>query len=136
VHKADRDVLGRLASLADRLGHAVLATVGGGRPYTSLVAVARAPGTHTLIFATARKTRKYKNLLGEPRVCLMLDSRTNTRFDYLGAETVSVEGRAQSLRQGKRRDEAVRVLAKRHPALESFAADPATAGTPDSRDRS
>lgn len=127
ARRGNRDVLARFTKLVDGRGHAVLATVGDGSPYTSLVAVARVPGEHTIIFATSRKTRKYRNILGEPRVCLMVDSRTNTKHDYLSAESVSVEGLARPLRRSRRRDDAARQLAERHPALAGFVADPATA---------
>ena len=105
----------------------VLATEGGGKPYTSLVAFALAPEGRDVLFATARKTRKYTNLLANPGVSLLLDTRTNSGRDYLAAESLTVEGDAKALRWGCVRDEMGRILVRKHPALEDFIADRETA---------
>jgi len=91
------------------------------------VAFALAPEGRNVLFATARKTLKYTNLLADPGVSLLLDTRTNSGRDYLAAESLTVEGDAKALRWGCVRDEMGRILVRKHPALEDFIADRETA---------
>ena len=114
------DVLGRLRRLSQRQRHAVLATQDSELPYTSLVAFALTPEGRGLIFATARDSRKYRNLRANPAVALLLDSRTNSARDYLEAEAITVEGRATALRRGRRKELLAAALCRRHPRLRDF----------------
>ena len=54
---------------------AVLATQDHGQPYTHLVTVAADPDRHHVLFPTLRATRKYSNLVADPRVALLWDTR-------------------------------------------------------------
>lgn len=121
------DALAKLRKIAARQLYAVLAVSAGGAPYVSLVAFALAADGRRLLFATPKETRKYRSLRSNPRVSLLVDTRTNTGRDYLGAESVTVEGRARTLRQGRRREEMAEVLRRRHPRLGLFLDSPATA---------
>jgi hypothetical protein len=127
IVKGTADVLRRIADLAGTQLHAVLATVAGERPYTSLVACALAPGGKGVLFATARETRKYRNLLGNPRVSVLIDTRVNSGQDYLTAESLTIEGTARPLRRGARRDRMAGIFLRRHPALREFLAGADTA---------
>lgn len=120
-------VLPQLMELSRRQRHAVLATLDAGAPYASLVSFALTPEGRGLIFATARGSRKYRNLRADPRVALFLDSRANSARDYLEAETITVEGLARTVRRGARRELLAALLCRRHPALRSFVADAGTA---------
>jgi len=125
--KGDSDALAKLVAIASRQRHAVLATVSGGLPYVSLVAFALTGDGRGILFATPRGTRKYRNLRKNPSVSLLIDTRSNSSRDYLGAESVAVEGRATPLRRGRRRGELAKALCRAHPRLRSFVADPTTA---------
>ena len=61
---------------------AVLATQGKGQPYGNLVAFAATDDLKSLLFATARATRKYANITTDPRVAMVIDSRTNQKTDF------------------------------------------------------
>jgi len=117
VQKGSVSVLDRLKKLDRQQLHAVLATDARGQPYTSMIAFALFPGGRGIVFATPRGTAKHKNILKNRRVSLLIDTRSNTRKDYVSAESITVVGLAHPIRHGKRWDEAARVLIKKHPDL-------------------
>lgn len=105
---------------------AVLATDAGGRPYTSLVAFAATDDQTRLIFATTRATRKFSNLMENPHVSLLIDSRSNQVADFRNAVAVTALGTAAEVVDAER----ARLLAlylARHPHLASFAKAPSCA---------
>jgi hypothetical protein len=119
------DVPSRLRRLAASQGFAVLATMSGEGPRLSLVAFAVTPDLREACFATPRNTTKYRNILADGRVALLLDSRG--KKGVRGVEALALSGRARVAGRGKRRDElAARILA-RHPELEVFLSAPRTA---------
>jgi nitroimidazol reductase NimA-like FMN-containing flavoprotein (pyridoxamine 5'-phosphate oxidase superfamily) len=110
----------RLRALDSSQPHAVLATDSGNSPYTSLVAYKLTPDLKGIIFATPRNTRKYRNILKNHNVSVLIDTRSNTANDYLQAEAVTVTGSAKPVRRGRKRDELADLLRKKHPALKEF----------------
>ena len=120
VQKGSADVLKRLAALNDLQPHAVLATVSDNAPYTSLVAYAITPDLKSIIFATPRKTRKYMNIIKNTNVCLMIDSRSNTKSDYMKAESISILGSAHIIKKGAKREYLTKMFLKKHPRLKGF----------------
>ena len=121
------DPLRSLREIAAGQKHAVLAVESDGRPYPSLVAFALASGGRGVVFATSRDTRKYRSLRANPSVSLLIDTRSNTGRDYLNAESITVEGRARTLRRGRLRDEMAGLLHRKHPRLGLFLDAPSTA---------
>jgi nitroimidazol reductase NimA-like FMN-containing flavoprotein (pyridoxamine 5'-phosphate oxidase superfamily) len=118
----------RLGALNASQLHAVLCTVGDDcAPYASLVAYALTPDLKGLLFASPRATTKYRNILGNGNVSLLIDSRTNTGGDYLSAEAVTITGTARPLRKGRRREELSKLLVKKHPDLRKFLSAEGTA---------
>ena len=71
---------------------AVLATQEEHQPYGSLVAFAASHDLRSLVFATPRATRKYANLVRNPKVALVIDDRTNQEADLHGAIAVTATG--------------------------------------------
>jgi nitroimidazol reductase NimA-like FMN-containing flavoprotein (pyridoxamine 5'-phosphate oxidase superfamily) len=114
------DVPERLRALNASQLHAVLCTVGGEAPYASIVAYALTPDLRGLLFATPRATTKYRNILENKNVSLLIDTRSNTGEDYMGAEAVTITGTARPLRKGAHRDELSRVMIRKHPGLAKF----------------
>jgi hypothetical protein len=127
ILKGKADVLERLRDLEEKQLHAVLATAAEGKPYTSLVACALAPEGTGVLFATGKRTRKYRSVLANPAVSVLLDTRVNLGEDYLSAESITIEGIARPLRRGKRRDRMAGAFLAKHPALSPFVADRETA---------
>lgn len=97
----------------------VLATHGQGQPYGSLVAFAEADDLKQLVFATSRDTRKFSNLRSDPRVALVIDSRSNTDTDLKDAVAVTALGLAQET-AGVERERLASVYLAKHPGLAEF----------------
>jgi nitroimidazol reductase NimA-like FMN-containing flavoprotein (pyridoxamine 5'-phosphate oxidase superfamily) len=120
VRKGTISVAERVSVLDKTCPHAVLATDAAGQPYTSLVAYALTPDMKGVLFATPKATRKYRNILNNPRVSLLIDTRTNTPKDYMKAESVTILGNARPIRRGKTRTELAEIFLKKHPKLEGI----------------
>jgi hypothetical protein len=80
-----------------------------------------------IIFATPRKTTKYRNILKNRNVSLMIDTRSNTTKGYMQSEAVTILGTASPLRKGRKRDKFSRIYGNKHPELEGFVNAPSTA---------
>ena len=99
---------------------AALATQERGQPYISLMAFAATPDLKTIVLATDRYTRKYANLMVEPRVALLVDNRGNVPADTLEAVAVTVLGEAAEAAPAER-EHLLALLVERHPHLKAFA---------------
>jgi nitroimidazol reductase NimA-like FMN-containing flavoprotein (pyridoxamine 5'-phosphate oxidase superfamily) len=117
--KGTANVPQRLKIIDQKQRHAVLATVSGKRPYTSLVAFALTPDASGLLFATPKKTQKYRNIVKNKNVSLLINTAKNTSKDYNNAEAVTIQGEARIL-SGKKRTVFAGMLAGKHPHLKSF----------------
>jgi nitroimidazol reductase NimA-like FMN-containing flavoprotein (pyridoxamine 5'-phosphate oxidase superfamily) len=127
VKQGTVSVPARLKGLDRTQRHAVLATVSGSAPHTSLVAFALTKDGKGIVFATPASTAKYRNMKRNSRVSLLIDSRENSGRDYLGAEAVTVFGTAREIPEGPRWAELAMLLVSKHPELERFVATPTTA---------
>jgi nitroimidazol reductase NimA-like FMN-containing flavoprotein (pyridoxamine 5'-phosphate oxidase superfamily) len=117
----------RLEAL-DRMEYfAVLATDDDRKPYTSLINFALTPDDKTIIFATPRATRKYRNMIKTKSVALLIDNRSKKTKNLMGTEAVTVIGKARSLRRGKAWEDFANIYIKKHPALAEFVHAPSTA---------
>jgi nitroimidazol reductase NimA-like FMN-containing flavoprotein (pyridoxamine 5'-phosphate oxidase superfamily) len=105
---------------------AVLATHHKGQPYASLVAFAAGDDLREIYFATSRTTRKYANLSSDPRVALLVDSRSNEVSDFHRAAAATIVGEAQEVDEREREEVTQRYLLK-HPHLEDFVRSPTCA---------
>jgi len=117
----------RLKMLNKKQRHAVLATDSDGQPYTSLVAFALTGDTKGLLFATPKKTRKYKNILNNNKVSMLIDSRKNSAKGYMESEAITVMGTASAVRKGRTRDKLVLTFTAKHPDLAGFLNSSSTA---------
>jgi nitroimidazol reductase NimA-like FMN-containing flavoprotein (pyridoxamine 5'-phosphate oxidase superfamily) len=105
---------------------AVLATQKDGNPYGSLVAFAATADMKTILFATTRATRKYANLLTDPGVALVIDTRTNQSADFSDAAAITVLGEVEEV-AGHKRQEFVEIYLDKHHYLKEFVESPTTA---------
>lgn len=105
---------------------AVLATQKNGQPYASLVAFAATRDFKEILFATTRPTRKFANVLSEPRVALLVDSRTNQASDIHNAVAVTALGKVEEVEETERATLLPIYLAK-HPHLSEFVSSPTCA---------
>ncbi len=100
---------------------AVIATPSDGHPYTNLVAFIHDPGLKWIAFATFRDTRKFRNILADPRISVLIDNRKNEPEDLGNAVTLTALGTASQENEGSELRE--RFLA-RHPGMQAFLNDP------------
>jgi len=116
-----------LIKLNNKALHGVLATAHDDIPYTSLVAYAFDHQEKVFVFVTPRKTTKYSNILKNPNVSLLIDTRENTDKDYLSGEAYTVIGKAMPLRASKRRERLLITFLNKHPKLADFSKERSTA---------
>ena len=105
---------------------AVLSTQNEGQPYASLVAFAASEDLKSLFFATTRATRKYANLSSEPRVAMLVDSRSNEVSDFRWAMAVTATGEAEEV-EGKEKEGVSKIYLAKHPHLDDFISSPSCA---------
>jgi nitroimidazol reductase NimA-like FMN-containing flavoprotein (pyridoxamine 5'-phosphate oxidase superfamily) len=98
---------------------AALATADSGKPHNCLVAFAATDDLRNLLFTTSRDTSKYRNIVAESRVAILVDSRSNQDSDLLNAIAVTATGRAKEAK-GKERDRLLGIYLAKHPQLEDF----------------
>jgi nitroimidazol reductase NimA-like FMN-containing flavoprotein (pyridoxamine 5'-phosphate oxidase superfamily) len=108
----------------ERLG--VLATHGPEHPYASLVAVRASDDLSHLYFSTTRATRKFAFLSFDPKVAMLVDSRSADDLDFHKAVAATAVGTARELEADERAEQLVAFLA-RHPHLKPFASSPTSA---------
>jgi hypothetical protein len=121
------DVSERLGRLARKRRFAALATLSADGPHLSLVAFAIVPDLGALVFATPRNTGKFRNIVSDGRVSILLDGSGMGSKSVMGTEAISLDGRARVVRRGKRRDALAELLLAVHPELAEFLAAPSTA---------
>lgn len=116
----------KILNLLDSQLLAALATQRQGQPYVNLIAFAHTDDLATLVFATPRPTRKFANLMAEPRVSLMVDSRSNSETDFHETSAVTILGEVHKI---EKEDLAYykSLYLKRYPYLEHFVNSPTTA---------
>jgi nitroimidazol reductase NimA-like FMN-containing flavoprotein (pyridoxamine 5'-phosphate oxidase superfamily) len=102
---------------------AVLSTQSVEEPYGSLVAFAASEDLRNLFFATARKTRKFANIMANPRVSLLMDNRLNRPSDFRDTVVVTVLGRAEEPKESEK-GKRLEFFLSRHPDLYAFATSP------------
>lgn len=124
------DVHGKVPDLARRLlssqGIGVLATSGAQGAHLSLVAFAALWEERILYFATPKSTRKFANLLADPRAVLLVDDRVNQPADLHRAAAVTVRGSAREMDR-EARDAVMATYLRQHPHLGDFARAPSIA---------
>lgn len=99
--------------------HCVLATVGDGLPYCSLMAYATENDCARFLMATHRRTRKFQNIIRNPRVSLLIDSRETST-----PQALTIEGRGEEIIAEADRKTAAGLLLADHPGLADFVRHP------------
>jgi heme iron utilization protein len=105
---------------------AVLSTHQAGQPYSNLVAFAADPNLENIFFATTRATRKFANIIADPRVALLIDNRANQEADFAEAAALTVLGSAREV-HGPEKDQGLELYLAKHPYLHDFVSAPTCA---------
>ena len=116
----------RIRSLFRTQKLAVLSTDDKGQPYSSLVAFVGSEDLNRILFATARSTRKFANIVNNRRVALMINNSVNQEADFHHAMAVTVTGRAIEA-TGSEKRKYQKVFLKKHPYLQDFVSAPTCA---------
>jgi len=116
----------RLARLFKSQKLAVLSTSDNGHPYNSLVGFMASDDLSHMLFATTKATRKYANLMEDPRVSLLIDNRKNRGEDFHRAMAVTVVGTARGLGDHERAPHEKQFI-DRFPHLAEFVQSPGCA---------
>jgi nitroimidazol reductase NimA-like FMN-containing flavoprotein (pyridoxamine 5'-phosphate oxidase superfamily) len=111
-------MLDQMKALAREKNICVLATDTGGKPYCSLMAYVTDESCEEIYMVTHRNTQKYKNLMKNPSVCLLIDSREITPRNRVQALTV--EGSFHKIADDAKRSRVRKMLLKTHPQLADF----------------
>jgi len=110
---------GLLRKIVGTQRFAVLATLKNQQPYSNLVAFAVSDDLRHIIFATSRNTQKYRNILSNDKVALLIDNRSNSQADLTEALAITALGIASELK-GERNGELVQSYLDRHRSLADF----------------
>jgi len=103
----------------------VMATVIGDVPHCSLMSYATDDEGREVYMVTGRETKKYRNLLHNPAVSLLIDTREDDRGDRRArAQALTVNGRAETVREVEKRADIRRRLLARHPHLQTLLDNP------------
>lgn len=113
------EAMGVVQELLESQGRGVLATAGEAGPHASLMVFAAQANGRRLIFATLRATRKYRNLQGDPRAALLIDSRSDAGGTAGAIVTATASGEAWEC-DDEQRSSLAALLIERHRRLEEF----------------
>ena len=110
-----------MKALAKQKDICVLATVSEGKPHCSLMAYATDDDCREIYMVTQKGTKKYKNLIENPSVSLLIDTREEQAASRpLQAKALTIAGLFQEIdNEGKKRLARTRLL-ERHPHLAGF----------------
>jgi len=98
---------------------AVLATQDYKQPYINLVAFVASDDLSNILFATGRNTRKYRNIMENEKVALLIDSRRNDASDLTDALAITALGSADEITENSS-DKLIITYLNRHPSLSEF----------------
>jgi len=105
----------------------VLATVSGNEPHCSLMSYTVDEDCREIYMMTFRNTRKYENLLSNPAVSLLVDTRQeDDPADRLRTKALTVSGHFERIEKEATRLAVKKRLLERHPHLLAFAENPDT----------
>jgi nitroimidazol reductase NimA-like FMN-containing flavoprotein (pyridoxamine 5'-phosphate oxidase superfamily) len=105
--------------------HCVLATAVGNRPHCSLMSYTADQQGRELYMITLRNTQKFENLLLNPQVSVLIDTREQDIGSRRGrAKAVTVSGVFQAITEQGKKDAVRAQLAAAHPHLQELAGHP------------
>ena len=103
----------------------VLATVSEGKPHCSLMSYISDEESHEVYFISHKQTKKYFNLMENPTVSLLIDTREEEKGQrriYIKALTIS--GEFQTINDPEKKDLIRSKFFKSHSHLTDFLNDP------------
>jgi nitroimidazol reductase NimA-like FMN-containing flavoprotein (pyridoxamine 5'-phosphate oxidase superfamily) len=117
-------MLAEMKALAREKNICVLATVGGQKPHCSLMAYATDENCTEIYMVTHKNTNKYKNLMENPSVSLLIDTREIS--PRTKAKALTVEGVCTAIKREEKRKKVHARILEVHPNLSEFINHPET----------
>ena len=115
-------MLEEMKILAREKNMCVLATLTGSKPYCSLMAYVTNNSCTEIYMVTHRQTRKYQNLIRNPDVSLLIDTRDKSPPS--AARAMTVAGVFQKIKDPTKGKKVRRKLLSAHPHLIEFMGHP------------
>lgn len=115
-------MLEEMKALAREKNSCVLATIAGSKPYCSLMAYVSNEACTEIYMVTHRQTHKYQNLIENPSVSLLIDTRDTSPRS--AARAMTVEGVFQKIKDPAKEKKVRRRLLSAHPHLDEFMGHP------------
>ena len=112
-------MLEKIKSLLQKKDLCVLATTSGGKPHCSLMAYAVDENCNESYMVTHKRTKKYANILENPSVSLLIDTREQE--DRSKVQALTVEGDFRRVEDPDERILIMERLLSIHPHLKEFA---------------
>ena len=104
-------------------GFAVLATESDGQPHTSLIAITPVDGFRQLIYATYRNTLKYRNIINNSKVAVLIEGEHVNAAGLKETVVLTIIGQAEEISLTENKT-TLQAHLNRHPQLESFLLSP------------
>jgi len=103
----------------------VLATVSNGKPHCSLMSYLSDEKGQEIYMISHRQTKKYANLMENPMVSLLIDTREEERGrKRIHIKALTISGEFQTIKDSREKDLIRTTFLKRHPHLTDFLNDP------------
>ena len=103
----------------------VLATLSRGKPHCSLMSYLSDEKCQKIYMISQKQTKKYANLMENPAVSLLIDTREEERGEKrIHIKALTVSGEFQVIKDPKKKDLIRTKFLKRHPHLTDFLKDP------------
>jgi len=121
----EKTMLDKMKALVKEKDLCVLATVSDNRPHCSLMAYVTNDACTEIYMVTFKDTKKYRNLIENPWVSLLIDTREEDRASRRPqAKALTVTGEFDQIRDDNLRRQIREALIRRHAQLEGFANHP------------
>jgi nitroimidazol reductase NimA-like FMN-containing flavoprotein (pyridoxamine 5'-phosphate oxidase superfamily) len=111
-------MLKEMKALAREKNSCVLATIVDAKPYCSLMAYVTNRACTEIYMVTYRQSQKFQNLIANPAVSLMIDTRDTSPRS--AARAMTVEGVFQKIKDPAKEKKVRRKLLSAHPHLNEF----------------
>ena len=118
----DSDLSTEISSLLSEQAQCVLATIDDTSPCQHMMAYAYSEDLFTIYLATLMDTRKFRNMLSNPRVSMMWDNRSGKARDHVEGTSLTATGKAFLL-EGADHELASNLVAARNSTLRSLLSD-------------
>ena len=103
----------------------VLATVSEGKPHCSLMSYISDEEGHEIYLISYKQTKKYVNLMENPMVSLLIDTREEEKGEKrVDIKALTVSGEFQTINDPEKKGLIRARFLKRHPHLADFLNDP------------